>query len=504
MNTPRLVKNFVILGGGTAGWMAANIMAKRWADKPFKITLIESPDIGTIGVGEGSTPQLKSFFDYIDVDESEWMPACNATYKNGIAFKGWSTYSNFEEYFHPFPAQPDDYSAPAFFYNAFVRRKGIDVVAHPDHFFLATYLAQHGLSPKPRENFPFDVGYGYHFDSSLLGKFLCNKAVARGVVHRENKVAEVQLTESGDIASLQLDSGESISADFFVDATGFSGLLIQKKLQVPFVSFANNLFNDSAVVIPTPTNDLLPPYTTATALKNGWMWNIPLANRVGNGYVFSSKFCTSDQAETELRKTLGMLDASTNARHLTMKVGRVAKHWEKNCLAVGLSQGFIEPLEATALHLVQETVQGFVEAYEAGNFSNQEQETFNKSINQRFEGVRDYIVCHYRVNSRKDSEYWLANAGNQQLSASLSGVINCWVSGGNVSQEIERQKISGYYSSVSWHCLLAGYGVFPTQDQLVAGNEQAHKHDLVKIREYLRRCALNFNSHKALIDSRFV
>ena len=167
-----MIKKVVILGGGTAGWMAANMLAKRWANRGIDIALLESTDIGIVGVGEGSTPQLKSFFDYMGIAEQEWMPACNATYKTGIRFCNWSTKKGFENYFHPFPTQPDDYSAPAFFYNAFVRRRGADVYAHPDKFFLATYLASHHLGPHPDHRFPFQVGYGYHFDSSLVGQFL--------------------------------------------------------------------------------------------------------------------------------------------------------------------------------------------------------------------------------------------------------------------------------------------------------------------------------------------
>ena len=489
-------KKILILGGGTAGWMAANILAKRWAHHGIEIALLESSDIGIIGVGEGSTPQLKSFFDYMDIDEKEWMPACNATYKNGISFRHWSTKPGFEQYFHPFPAQPDDYSAPAFFYNSFVRRKGIDVYAHPNRFFLASYLAEHKLGPKPAHHFPFQVGYGYHFDAGLVGQFLKGKAKSLGVAHIDKRVIDVRLNTEGEIKELVTDDQQSLAADFFIDCSGFSGLLIQQALKVPFVSFAKNLFNDSAVVMPTAQQDEFSAQTTSTAMKHGWMWNIPLTNRVGNGYVYSSAFCSADQAETELRTALGMLQSDVAVRQLKMKVGRVEQHWAKNCLAVGLSQGFIEPLEATALHLVQETILGFAEAYEQGNFTAQQQAAFNQAINRRFESVRDYIVCHYRVNSRTDTEYWQENANNNYLSDSLRSILQVWMSGENLTKEIERQNISQYYPSASWHCLLAGYGVFPLQEQLKPGNEMANKYNIDVIDDYIQRCALNFASHK--------
>lgn len=488
-------KKIVIVGGGTAGWMAANLMVARWINSGFEIILLESPQIGIIGVGEGSTPQLKGFMDSLNIPESEWMPACNATYKVGITFRNWSTLPGFTNYFHPFPAQPDDYTAPAFFYNSFVRRKGIDVEAHPDHFFLATYLARHKLSPIAGENFPFEIGYGYHFDSTLLGKFLGKKAIARGVVHQEATVNNVQLNDQGDIASITTETGEVIHGDIFIDCTGFQGLLIQKALKVPFKSFSENLFNTSAVVMPTPVGETIESQTISTALKYGWAWAIPLTSRIGNGYVYSSHYCTKDQAEAELRAHLGLLDSDVQARHIQMNVGRLDQHWAKNCLAVGLSQGFIEPLEATALHLVQETIQGFIENYEEGSFSSANRDKFNESINQRFEAIRDYIVCHYRVNSRKDTEYWRANANNEKLSDSLRSIIMTWVGSKNLSEELERQKILGYYPSASWHCLLAGYGIYPAPEQLKPGNELAHKYNLEKITNFIHRCGMNFRSH---------
>ncbi len=492
-------RKVVILGGGTAGWMAANLMACHWRDQDFEITLLESPEIGIVGVGEGSTPQLKSFFDFIGVDESEWMPACNATFKNGISFKNWSTKPGFDQYFHPFPSQTDDQSAPAFFYNSFVRRKGVDVFAHPNRFFLSAHLAANKLGPKPGYNFPFKMGYGYHFDSSLVGQFLAKKAGERGVTHIEDKVTEVKLHDNGDIRSLQTEAGRQLEADLFVDCSGFAGILIQKTLKAPFKTFSNNLFNDAAVVMPTPQDEEIGSETVSTALSNGWAWEIPLINRKGNGYVYASAACSADQAEIELRTNLGLLDSDVEARHLKMKVGRLENHWHRNCLAVGLSQGFIEPLEATALHLVQETIQGFIEAYESGDFGDKNRQSFNQNINARFEAVRDYIVCHYRVNSRSDSEYWLANGNNSQLSDSLKHILNAWMSGANLTEEIERQGIGKYYPSMSWHCLLAGYGIFPNQEQLMQPNDEAARYKMHDIDDFIQRCALNFKGHRALL-----
>ena len=491
-------KRIVIVGGGTAGWMAANLMIRRWPDA--QITLLESPDIGIIGVGEGSTPQLKAFFDGIDVSEAQWMPRGNATYKVGISFADWSRKPGFEHYFHPFPSQPDKQNHRAFVESCYWRRRGIDVEGHPDRFFLNAYLAQHRLGPKADRSFPFRVTYGYHFDSGMLGQFLAETAVARGVEHVQGKVADVLRGESGNIAGLALADGRHVEADFFVDSTGFRSLLMQQALGVRFRSFEENLFNDSAVVLPTPQGEAPACQTVSTALKYGWAWNIPLTNRIGNGYVYSSGFCTADEAETELREALDLLDSEVEARHLKMKVGQVEKHWHRNCHAVGLSQGFIEPLEATALHVVQTTIEGFMKNWEAGGFTNRFEDDFNRAIGQRFEGIRDYIVCHYRVNSRDDTDYWRANASNVNHSESLQRLLRTWKDRGDLTAEIIRQGISKYYDTISWHCLLAGYGLFPPHESLQPAGAGHRGHDMTRIKDFIARCALNFRPHSEQLE----
>ena len=485
----------VILGGGTAGWIAANLMAKHWGDKNFEITLVESPNIGIIGVGEGSTPPLRSFMELIGLQEYEWMPKVNATYKVGITFKNWSAKPGFEQYVHPFLCQPDQFTAPAFFHNSFLIRKGIDLEGHPNHFFLPTEMIQQKLAPIAPANFPFEINYGYHFDSGLLGKVLAEHAQTKGVNYKSATVEDVVLNASGDIAHLVTDTGEKIEGDLFVDSSGFKGQLIQQALKVPFISYADSLFNDSAVVFPTKADDEIAPHTESTALKYGWAWRIPLTNRTGNGYVFSSKFVNKDQAETEFRHHLGLLDSDVEAKHLNFKVGRVATHWHKNCLAVGLSQGFVEPLEATALDMVQETVVRFIEAYNNGNGSDKFRKDFNDRISARFDAVKDYIVCHFRIVSRTDTDYWKANGNNNKISRSLHAILTAWMQGKNITDELERQKLDAYFPNVSWNCLLAGKGVYPDKSQLKPGNEFTNQYKMEDIRKYILGCSLNFPKH---------
>src|SRR5262249_10219614 len=213
-------------------------------------------------------------------------------------------------------------------------------------------------------------------------------------------------------AAIVTQEGETVAADFFVDCTGFAGLLIQKALKTPFIPFGNNLFNDAAVAMPTPMDESIPSQTWAVAMRHGWMWKIPLTSRYGNGSVYSRSFCSAAEAERELRERLGLLDSPNPARHLKMRTGRVPRHWNRNCLGVGLSQGFIEPLEATALLFIQRTVTTFVEFLEQGDLSEAAKDRFNERLNTHFEGTRDYIVTHYKTNSRRDTEYWRPNAAH--------------------------------------------------------------------------------------------
>ncbi len=503
MNDPK-IKNIVILGGGTAGWMTANLLHKKWQHLGIQVTVVESPDIGIIGVGEGSTPLLKVFFDSLDIEESEWMPACNATYKNGISFVDWSTVAGYESYFHPFPTSLD-FATFGFLYKySELRRQGLDLLAHPNRFSLLANLTEKRLAPLPAESFPFHFQYGYHFDSVLIGKFLRERAKEKGIIHIEATVESVEQHDNGDISSLQLNTGQDLSADFFVDCSGFASILIQNTLKVRFLSFAENLFNDSAIAVPTEIDPNLPSETISTALPHGWVWKIPLTNRFGNGYVYSSQYTTPDEAETELRTHLGILESDVEARHLKMKVGRTEQTWCNNCVAIGLSQGFIEPLEATALQFVYSTIDEFSTAFEEGKFTNQYREDFNERMNKNFEGIRDYIVLHYKTNSRNDTQYWIDNRENQNLSDNLKEMLNVWYGIEDLEAALTRLNIGQYYSQRSWTCLLAGMGIFPRQENLSAADEanmQAAQSDLDYVDNFIAGCSLNFQPHAKVLAS---
>ncbi|XUU60791.1 tryptophan halogenase family protein [Erythrobacter sp. HA6-11] len=485
----------VVLGGGSAGWITACLLHHQWHARGGRVTVIESPEIGIIGVGEGSTPQLKAFFDHLGIAESEWMAACDATYKLGIRFAGWSEREGFESYFHPFPGPTDVHTLPDFERNCALARRGFEVDAHPDRWFLASRIADDRREPHASSNFPFAPSYGYHFDAYKLGAFLRDWATPRGVEHRPLKVAEVELADDGDVAALICDTGERITGDIFVDCTGFRSVIAQQALGGEFLSFGENLFNDSAVVMPTKHREPLTPQTESIAMSAGWRWSIPLTTRVGNGYVYSSRFISNEDAEAELRAAIGVSPEEQDARFLKMKVGRVADSWNRNCLAAGLSQGFIEPLEATALHIVIVTALEFAQAYEAGGFSAQHRDHFNRSIGERYDAIRDYIVAHYRMNQRSDSEYWRANASNQALSESLKAMMTTWFTHGDIAEANRKTYAKEAYGSLSWHCLFAGYGSFPPPGKMQALPPSVAASDGKNVDRILDACLENFPAY---------
>lgn len=458
----RQLNHFVVVGGGTAGWMTACLLAHHFSGIA-NITIVESSDIPTVGVGEGSTPHLKQFFNTLSISEEEWMPACNATFKHGIKFSHWSTNIDRNSYFHPFSSVIDQTTLPAFILHSESKRKGSQILVDSHDYFLTAQLALNGKTANTKQTSPkLSINYAYHFDAAKLAIFLKQKARKWGVKHTKNTVRKVTHNHKGDITSIEFIDNKQLHANFFVDCTGFQGLLINSFEDSHFTSYQSCLFNDRAIAIQTP-NDHVQTFTatTSTALKNGWMWTIPLTTRMGNGYVYSSNFCEESQAEAELAAALKIPLESAVFKRLKMKVGRHQDCWINNCLAVGLSQGFIEPLEATALHLVQTTVEQFVahycheECHVADNHSNRRK--FNRLIRERFDGIRDYIVAHYKCTNREDTPYWHSNKYNRDVPDRLLSLLDVWQSGGNIFEEIERQGIGHYYSPVSWYCLLIGY-----------------------------------------------
>ena len=457
----------LIVGGGTAGWMTALHMQDAWGDKGVDICLIESPMIGTVGVGEGTTPRMREFFDRLEIPESEWMPPCNATYKCGISFPDWSTVEGYETYFHPFFSNRDKKYIQQFWDNCELRRDGHDVPAHPDDYFLTTALARERRAPIPKHSAINESIYGYHFDAALMGEFLKGKATQRGVTLIQDTITDVKIKEFGDISHVITENHGEIKADFFVDCSGFKGLLIRQALGEEIKSTKAFMFNDSAIAIPTPLNNqgVIISETISKAMRHGWVWHIPLSNRMGNGYVYSSDYISKEEVEAEFREYLGKDAEGVKALHLHWSPGRLKNHWKNNCVAIGLSQGFLEPLEALMLNVIQLSIERFTDSYARGDFTDRHREGFNSQINGFIDGILDYLQLHYKLNSRDDTAYWRDNRDNPNVSAQLAGVLNAWDNNESIKRVLAENISQQVYPPLSWQCMLAGMGCFPEPDK---------------------------------------
>lgn len=483
-------KSFIIVGGGTAGWMTALLLEKSFPD--VKIQLLESSGVSTIGVGEGSTPAFKSLMDAIEIKESEWMPYCDATFKSGISFCNWSQREGFNEYFHPFFSHFDRDHIKALIFNAHLRRAGRDVYAHPNAFCYSHYLAERDLCPIAPYSFPFETQHGYHFNAGKLAELLKETAIKRGIVCHSAHISNVVLDDFGDVAKLVTNDNVIYEADFFFDCSGFSSIIAEKALSTPYLPYSNALLNDRAVTISTAPQMTKTTQTVSTALNCGWHWQIPLQSRTGNGYVYSSSHSNESDAEQELRNHLG-LSADAEAKHLKMRVGRLATSWNNNTLAVGLSQGFIEPLEATALALVQLTLCKFIHYYKTGGYSHRYCQQANEEIADAFDNVKEYIHSHYLTSDRADTAYWEDSKKTASVaSEKLKTVFNTWKKNGNLDAALNETGLSKHYKLNSWVYLFSGMGLFPKSLQLqVASAEDLSKVPVETIKDFFNRCALN-------------
>lgn len=496
-------EKILIVGGGAAGWMAANLMANAWSTCGISITVIESVKIGTVGVGEGSTPFLRDFFRKLNIAESEWMPACNATFKNGIRFPGWSATE--KSYFHPFYVEGDAQAAIQFFKNSYARRMGYNINAHPDAYFLTTQIANQYRAPILSDGTTHATDYGYHFDSELLGEFLKKKALEAGVSHIDDKVVSVAVGEDGSIRSVLAENSGTHVADLFVDCSGFKGLLIQDALGEPLCSVKSRLFNDAAIAVQTPLSEKqalfsgpLMSETRSSALSNGWVWQIPLANRFGNGYVYSSAYVSDDEARKELCTFLGINEQDHDFRQLRWEPGRISQHWKANCVAIGLSQGFLEPLEAPMLRIIQSTCESFIAAFEEGSFSTAKRSEFNREVNQLIDGTVDYLQAHYKASSRTDSLYWQASRENDVVSPVLARLLEAWNSTLSFDDVLHEVRDALTYHKTSWYCLFAGKGCFGEAEKAVPAHVEEQR---LRIMQMLDDAASRYQDHWGAIQT---
>ena len=402
----RRIRKIVILGGGTAGWMTAAALAKVNSPPQFTITLIESEEIGTIGVGEATIPTIHWFNRLIDLNEVELIRETRATYKLGIEFVNWNGAGS--RYFHPFGRYGGPHDA-SMFYHRWIRAKLAGAPENHQEYSLTTQAARAGKFAPPA-NDPNSIlatlGYAYHFDANLYAAFLRRRCESRGVRRVEGKVTGIeQDPESGFITSLRTHRDELIEGDLFIDCSGLRALLIEGTLHTGFDDWSHWLPCDRALAVPSERVQDPIPYTRSTAHAAGWQWRIPLQHRTGNGIVYSSRFCSDEQAAETLRSHLDGR-ALAEARPIRFLAGRRSKAWNKNVVAIGLSSGFLEPLESTSIHLIQSGIAKLLSLFPTRDCYPETAEQFNRVFDADVESVRDFLVLHYHRSAGRSEPLW--------------------------------------------------------------------------------------------------
>jgi len=454
MNENR-IRKLVIVGGGTAGWMAAASFAHYFANNGLEVTLVESSEIGTVGVGEATIPAIRDFFHSLELDDFEVMRATQGTCKLGIEFKDWSRVG--ESFFHPFGV----FGSPARdvpFHHYWLKLRKLGDGAAYDEYSLAVALARqnHFTRPDPAPRSALSIfDWALHFDAGLFAHFLRDYAIRRGVRRLDRKVVAVNLRPAdGFIESLTLEGGERLAGELFIDATGFRGVLIEGALHTGYENWTRWLPCDRAVAIPCARIGELTPYTRATALEAGWQWRIPLQHRVGNGYVYCSQFLGDDAAAATL---LGNLEGERLAdpNFLRFTTGHRRKFWNRNCVAIGLAAGFLEPLESTSISLIETGIEKLRRLFPDRSFNPALADEFNRSSTLEFERLRDFLIFHYKATSRADSPLW-RECHAMKIPDTLEHKMRLFRTRGFlVRYEWET------FSDPSWMALYTGFGYLP-------------------------------------------
>lgn len=424
------IKKIAIVGGGTAGWLAANHLGVELSRDPeVSITLIESPDVPVIGVGEGTVPRLKQTLQKFGISELDLLTKCDTTFKQAVKFVNWNSIGpggNTSTYYHPFdPPYPFGYDFTRYWLSC-KRDTPFSELAR------AHELAEKRKSPKQKSSPPYHgiVDYAYHFNAAKFSQLLANNACDKfGVRHERKTISHAAVNENGDISKLVYDDGNSESFDFYVDCSGFRAVLLGQTLGAAFVDKSAQVMSDSALALHTPLSDddKLHPYTLATAHKSGWVWEIPLTSRKGAGFVYASNFMSDDDAVAEFSRYLGRDVSENDIRKIPMKIGYRSYFWKNNCAALGLAQGFVEPLEATSI-----LVTDFCAQLLAKNFPDSDSDVkpladhCNEIVAYTWERVIDFVQLHYILSNRRDSDFWIANTEEPLLSDLLRERLALW------------------------------------------------------------------------------
>ena len=495
MDTPKLIRKIVIVGGGTAGWMTGAALSKILGTQLYDIILVESEEIGTVGVGEATIPMIILFNDILNLNENDFVRETNATFKLGIDFVDWRNLGT--RYFHHFGTLGTDMDGILFghYWQRMVAMGGspdygrfnAETMAARDNRFGRTHGDTSGL---PR------INYAFQFDASLYAAFLRRYAEARGLVRQEGKIVKVnQNALSGHVESVQLDDGRLVDGDLFIDCSGFRGLLIEQTLNSGYDDWSEWLPCDRAAAVPTEKPDgPITPYTRSTAREAGWQWRIPLQHRTGNGYVFCSEFISEDEAVSKL---LTRLDGKPlkDPKVLRFVTGHRRKMWNKNVLAFGLASGFLEPLESTSIHLVQIAIAKLLGYFPKEGFVDSVIDQYNREMLAEYNNVKDFLIAHYHVTEREDTPFWKRNK-YMAIPDSLKERLDIFSRTGQAA--VQQTEL---FKETSWFAVLYGQGLVPKAWHPVADviSEDDLKLRLAKIRTNVQDRVSGLGSHDAFI-----
>jgi len=458
------IRRVIIAGGGTAGWSAAAAISKILG-KILDITLVESDEISTVGVGEATIPAMLAFHNLLEINEAEFMAATQATFKLGISFENWRNVD--EHYFHSFGHTGRDHWTAGFqhFWHKGVERK---LAADFGEYCLEVKAGLAGRFAHLPNN---GLNYAYHLNAGLYAKYLRKMSEGFGVKRMEGKIASVQTDPaSGDITSLTLDSGTRLDGDLFIDCTGFRALLIGDAMKVKFEDWSHWLFCDGAFAVQTEAVREPHPYTRAIAHGAGWQWRIALQHRLGNGLVFSSRYMSDDQARDTLMSSVEGKPLM-EPRLIRYKPGQREATWKGNCVAFGLSSGFLEPIESTSIYLIQRNILRLMQMFPTNGIRQSDLDEYNKQCSYETEHIRDFIILHYHVTNRRDTEFW-RDASSMTIPDSLQHRIDLFRETGRVFRVPNE-----LFAENSWIQVMLGQGIMPEQHHQTAdlmGDAELH------------------------------
>ncbi|TXH70080.1 MAG: tryptophan 7-halogenase [Lysobacteraceae bacterium] len=493
-NTGR-VTEVVIVGGGTAGWMTAAALAKILSPE-YKVCLIESDEIGTVGVGEATIPMIKLYNNALELDENEFIRETKGSFKLGIEFVNWGRLG--DSYIHGFGKIGQDLGLLPF-YQYWLKMHQAGKAGGLDDYSINTLACRYDKfipAVTDRPNSPLaDIAYAYHFDAGLYARYLRKYAEARGVRRIEGKIASVeQHPHSGFVEAVTLESGERVGGQLFVDCSGFRGLLIEQTLQTGYVDWTHWLPCDRAVAVQCTSGDTITPYTRSTAREAGWQWRIPLQHRVGNGYVFSSPHISEDEATAVLMRNLEG-QPLTEPRVLRFVTGKRKKFWNKNVVAIGLSSGFMEPLESTSIHLIQSGIARLSAFFPHAGFDQVDIDEFNDHANFEFDKIRDFLILHYHATERDDTPMW-NYCRTMSIPESLTRKIELFRSNGRVFREGNE-----LFAEPSWVQVMYGQRIHPQSYHALVDvySEAKIAEYMAGIRGVIANCVKVMPRHEAYI-----